>query len=265
MTAFRRTLILTFSHLHEWLPGTSTTATTAGAAVSSTTSLEQHFVSSLQNAGIHRVAFLRHGNAPGAPGLDDFDRQLSKLGKEQTIASGASFGRSEQLLPLYSTLIASPSPRTIDTAHLFLKAANATVKEVLGLPILYDGTMQPGGNALFKKIGYVSLREYIDCKDDERDRKLARSLFGMYAHDVMGAMMKVIKQERAEGSVDSRSTLLVVGHALYLPSVALGVASVAGCRQADEDLILDNITNEAEGYLVNLSDGSVNILSRPPS
>jgi hypothetical protein len=111
------------------------------------------------------------------------------------------------------------------------------------------------------------LREYIDCKNDKSDRKLARSLFGMYAHDVMGAMMKVLEQERAEGSVssakDSKSTLLVVGHALYLPSVALGVASLAGCRKADEVLILDNITNEAEGYLVDLADGSVNILSRP--
>lgn len=257
MTAFRRTLVLTFSHLHEWLPGS-----TAGTVSSS--SLEQHFVSTLQNAGIHRIAFLRHGNAPGAPSLADFDRQLSELGKEQTIASGASFGSE---LPLYSTLIASPSPRTIDTAHLFLKAANVTDKVVLGVPVLYDGTMQPGGNALFKKIGYVSLREYIDCKNDKSDRKLARSLFGMYAHDVMGAMMKVLEQERAEGSVssakDSKSTLLVVGHALYLPSVALGVASLAGCRKADEVLILDNITNEAEGYLVDLADGSVNILSRP--
>lgn len=252
--AFRKTLILSLSApLHEWLPSSS------GASYG----LER-FVASLQDAGISRVAFLRHGNAPSLPPDSiDFDRQLSEIGKEQAVTSGESFGKD--LLPFYATVMASPSPRTLDTAQLFLKAADAEKVSVRGEPVLYDGTMQPGGGALFKKIGYGSLREYVN-NSNEDDRNLARLLLGRYAHEVIGAMLKVTEESPRvpNGSVKTNdATLLMVGHAVYLPSVALGVARLANCTIEEQDCILDDTTKEAEGYLVDLSSSSVSIITRP--
>mmetsp|Transcript_8274 Transcript_8274/g.13694 ORF Transcript_8274/g.13694 Transcript_8274/m.13694 type:complete len:277 (+) Transcript_8274:95-925(+) len=275
MTAFGRNLLLSLSArtaLHEWLPSPTRSVVSQQHVPSSL----ERFVSTLERAGISRVAFLRHGNAPSLS-LDciDLDRTLSQTGKEQAIASGKSFGKQD-LLPFYSTVLASPSPRTLDTARLFLEAAGSGAAEnntkVLAEPVLYDGTMQPGGSALFKKIGYAALRDYLDNPNNENDRNLARSLIGGYAHDVIQIMMKVVEEETAPTSqlLDSTTTassgdttLLMVGHALYLPAVALGVASLVGCRLEDQDLILNDMTKEAEGYLVDLSSSSASVLSRP--
>lgn len=245
MTAFRRTLLLLLNHRHhhEWLPSNGGSS---------------NFVTTLGQAGISRVAFLRHGNAPsleGGGGGTDFDRQLSELGKAQAKSSGETFGR--ELSPYQ--VLASNSPRTVDTARIFLDAAGATSTTVRPEPILYDGTMQPGGSDLFLRIGYSSLRTYV-YNPDKQDRSLARRLVGGYAGEVINRMLKVALESSPE---ERNSTLLMVGHALYLPAATLGVATTAGCSQEDQDLILDDQTQEAEGYLVDVVDASVRLLQRP--
>lgn len=255
--AFRRTLALSSSRIHDWLPATSGLSYGLDSLLTTFT-----------EAGISRVAFLRHGNAPSLQDGIDFDRQLTELGKDQARHSGISFGRN--LAPYYESVLVSPSPRTVDTAHLFLDAAAAIQDtQIHREPILYDGTMQPGGSALFKKIGYVTLREYID-NSNEQDRDLSRLLVGGYTHDVLHIMMKTILSKDTKSITSNsrirppqQSTLLMVGHALYLPAVTLGLASLAGCDQVDQDLILDDKTNEAEGYQVELSVPSVSLLKRP--
>jgi hypothetical protein len=59
------------------------------------------------------------------------------------------------------------------------------------------------------------------------------------------------------------STLWMVGHAIYLPAAALGAASLAGCR--DQEVILSSNTKEAEGYLIDLENCTVECISRPSS
>lgn len=246
MAAFRRTLLLLLNHHHhhEWLPSNG----------------GSNFVTTLGQAGISRVAFLRHGNAPSLEGRGgggtDFDRQLSELGKSQAKSSGETFGRE---LSLYQQVLASNSPRTVDTAHIFLDAAGATSTTVRPEPILYNGTMQPGGSDLFSRIGYSPLRTYV-YNPDEQDRSLAQRLVGGYVEEVMNRMLKVALESSPE---ERNSTLLLVGHAIYLPAATLGIATTAGCSQEDQDLILDDQTQEAEGYLVDVADASVRLLQRP--
>ena len=252
--AFRRTLALSFSRLHDWLPPPS------GVSYGL-----DRLLASFTDAGISRVAFLRHGNAPSLQDGIDFDRQLTELGKGQALDSGKSFGRD--LAPYYAKVLVSPSPRTVDTAHLFLEAAAVVSDTQLQRePILYDGTMQPGGSALFQKIGYVTLREYIN-NSNEQDRDLSRSLVGGYAHEVLRTMMTITQDpQKSDTTRSPQSTLLMVGHSLYLPAVTLGLASLAGCHQKYQDLILDDKTNEAEGYVVELpAMPSVTLLKRQKS
>jgi hypothetical protein len=256
--AFRRTLALSFSRVHDWLPPPS------GVSYGL-----DNLVTTFTKAGISRVAFLRHGNAPSLKDGIDFDRQLTERGKGQALDSGISFGRD--LAPYYESVLVSPSPRTVDTAHIFLDAAAILDTKIQREPILYDGTMQPGGSVLFKKIGYVTLREYINNSNDQ-DRDLSRLLVGGYTHEVLHTMMKTVLSKAPQSETSHsrirpphQSTLLMVGHALYLPAVTLGLASLVGCDQAYQDLILDDKTNEAEGYLVELSVPSVSLLQRPKS
>jgi hypothetical protein len=61
----------------------------------------------------------------------------------------------------------------------------------------------------------------------------------------------------------NRTTLCFVGHAIYLPAAALGVATLAGCSDAAKDMILSSTTREAEGYLIDLERSSAEYLSRP--
>ena len=59
-----------------------------------------------------------------------------------------------------------------------------------------------------------------------------------------------------------RRTLVVVGHAIYLPAAALFAAEALGCDQKGRSQILGCDTQEAEGYLVE-PDGTVSLLRRP--
>lgn len=243
MNGFRRSqglALAAFAQMHQLLPGT------AGRNYES-------FLSIMEKAKISKIAFLRHGKTAPSTGVD-FDRFLTDQGREQARKAGLGFGRD--LNPFFSPVLVSPAPRTVETAKIFLAAANQNVNVTLE-PImsLYDGTMQPKGSALFKKIGYSPLRDYL-TNENEQERIDAQIVLGAYAHSVVESMMNCV--EKASSSQLS-STLWMVGHAIYLPAAALGVASLAGCN--DQEAILSTNTKEAEGYLVDLSSNTIRYLS----
>ena len=60
-------------------------------------------------------------------------------------------------------------------------------------------------------------------------------------------------------------TLWMVGHAIYLPAAALGVAAILDCAEAGMETILSSNTKEAEGYLIDLQKSEALYLSRPSS
>eukprot|EP00586_Coscinodiscus_wailesii_P006104 CAMPEP_0172488416 /NCGR_PEP_ID=MMETSP1066-20121228/17927_1 /TAXON_ID=671091 /ORGANISM="Coscinodiscus wailesii, Strain CCMP2513" /LENGTH=265 /DNA_ID=CAMNT_0013255617 /DNA_START=48 /DNA_END=845 /DNA_ORIENTATION=- len=236
----------------------------------------------LNRAGISRIAFIRHGNTgPKPPDGTDFDRTLTPSGKNQAAKGGASYGRNV-LEPIHPSVLCSPAPRTVDTASLFLHGVAATAADCDELPpparfelvpvrYLYDGTMQPKGSVLFQKLGYASLRTYLHNPDDD-DRVAAEGVLGDYGNNALKAIAEVATERRREtvdemtaapGGEEGVETLLLFGHAVYLPAAALAVAR---CCNVDSgvDLILDTNTKEVEGYLVDcLGDEGVSLLSLP--
>lgn len=256
--SFRRTpfLLQLAVSLHEWLPPSSSNVLSSRSY--------QEFPSQLEKRGVSRVGFLRHGKTSPTPlGGKDFDRQLMEVGKEQAQQAGETFGRL--LKPFYPKLLVSPAPRTTDSAQLFLKGAQVGLDDVqlLSPSVLYHGTMQPESSILFRKIGYAPLRDYLAAPDDY-DRNVARTCLGAYAHDVVSCMMDILDEEseKDDSSLLSGSTLWMVGHAIYLPAVALGVASLIECGDQGEDIILSTNTLEAEGYLIDTTNKNVSYLSR---
>lgn len=245
MTAFRRTpavLMAAFSHLHEWLPGIRNRN-------------YNDLAPALSKANIARIAFLRHGQTAPSQG-EDFDRVLTDVGREQCREAGSSFGRD--LKPFYSPLLVSPAPRTIETANIFRKAADETTVGLEPIPVLYDGTMQPRGRPLFKELGYAPLKEYLNHKD-EKFREDARHVLGEYAHAVVESIMDVVEKDTID--VPTNSTLWVVGHAIYLPAAALGVACAVSCH--GQDIILSTNTRESEGFLIDINGASIRCIERP--
>lgn len=269
-----------------------------GAFTSSFPNLKasNNLLARLSTLNIDKIAFLRHGNAPSFPDLLDFDRTLSSLGKRQCASSAAAF-KSTLLEPIYSTIVCSPSPRTIETAKIFLINTDTDSAEgevgkngsslndqrtytYYSIDGLYDATMQPSGNALFQKHGYNPLRAYLE-DDNENDRYEARRVLGGYAQIFLDAMDGAIGVDMDlpststcsmsdEGlssyndndNVNDTQTLLFVGHAVYLPSAVLGLNSVLGGFSKDYlDLVLDTNTKEAEGYLVNLRKREIELLT----
>jgi len=252
-------------------------------------------------AGISRIFFLRHGQtAPKPDDGRDFDRVLTDTGLRQAREAGSAFAAYQELLPLYRKALVSPAPRTVETCRLFLEAAmeastgssNDVSKfvgatEIVPIQSLYDGTMQPEGSRLFRKIGYAPLRAYVDNDDDPEDRETARRVLGEYGRTVLSAVSETLRRDwgerssHEEGSVEedrnaspTTSTLLVVGHAIYLPAAALAVALTAAANSRDSetsqheddfDVILSTNTREAEGYLIDLRRGRVQYLARPSS
>ena len=223
----------------------------------------QDFVDGMQRAGIGRIAFLRHGKTGPKPDWGtDFDRVLTEEGREQARISGASFGR-DMLPPYHGMAIVSPAPRTMETAKIFLEAAGASSSVQLEAAAeVYEGTMQPGGPKLFAKIGYAPLADYVRNNSNDLDRATARRLLGAYAHRVVDILYNTVTKNTADsvnadglGVNDSKvptRTLLLVGHAIYLPAAALGVASLVGCDTTVQEMILTTPTREAEGYLIHL-------------
>lgn len=253
MSALRRSpILLAFTRLHEWLPCPSEM---------NVQNLDA-FASTLASAGVQRVGFLRHGKTAPAENGVDFERQLTDIGREQAREAGASFGK--ELRPFFPTILASPAPRTMETAKLFCEAAHEREFQFRCPPVLYDGTMQPQGSKLFRKIGYAPLRDYIDAADED-DCKVAQTVLGEYSHNVAQVLLEAVQETPKWEIGDESTTLWMVGHAIYLPAAALGVASLLKCDETEKDVILSKNTAEAEGYLIDRSDGSVSYLSRPTS
>ena len=221
-------------------------------------------LSLLDGAKIQRLFFLRHGKTGPAPkGGVDFDRQLVDEGKNQARKSGSVFGQT--LKPFYPIALVSPAPRTAETAELFLEASGSGGGStfLLPVPILYDGTMQPKGKGPFQKLGYSPLRDYIQNEDDQL-REDSRQVLGEYASNVVEATIDALIQDNQSDSrvVKESSTLLIVGHAIYLPAAALAFASLI-CEKDDMlDVIMDRNTAEAEGYLLDVRKKRIEYLSR---
>jgi broad specificity phosphatase PhoE len=227
---------------------------------------------------VRRVTFLRHGNTAPSPTGADVDRKLTELGRDQSRQAGRAFGAT--LWP-YRNVLVSPSPRTVETARLFLEEASAAMaatgaSELAGslsavdlslVSGLYDGTMQPEGSALFRRLGYAPVRTYVEA-DDPADRNAARRVLGEYstfvACEIHRHMNEPMLPSAAGDIPDSPdgTTVLVVGHAIYLPAAALGVAVLCGCSKDGQDALLDTNTKEAQGYCVDLFDAKVTLLNR---
>jgi len=246
----------------------------------------QALLEQTQQCGISHIGFLRHGQTgPKSPGQGDWERQLTAVGRQQVQTAGTSFGRD--LTPSFSFLLSSAAPRTLETARIFLQSAGETeailpphaAVQIVPCHSLYDGTMQPQGSALFQKLGYAPLRDYLwqqennSCRgpNDGEDQSTARQLLGGYAHTVLQEILNVTNivddnknPNPSVANVDGPSVLWIVAHAVYLPAAALGVAWVL--MEGDEDtttkdptassldVILSTNTKEAEGYLIHLKN-----------
>jgi len=237
---------LAFSSFHDSLQGSPTSKKC------------EDLLNKARSAGVSKIAFLRHGKTAPKPEKGvDFDRLLTDEGREQARSAGKSFGL--HLKPFFPTFLVSPAPRTVETAELFLEAADATTSvNLTKVQILYDGTMQPEGSKLFQKIGYAPLKDYLDS-DDLNDKAAARSVLGAYAHAVAETVLDTVEQLDCN---KQGTTLFIVGHAIYLPAAALGIASLVNCDDASKDVILSTNTREAEGYLISLDESTAKYLSR---
>jgi Histidine phosphatase superfamily (branch 1) len=231
-----------------------------------------------RRVGIRRIAFLRHGNTAPAENGVDFDRVLTPLGRDQSREAGRALGA--RLLPFRKVLV-SPAPRTVETAqHFFEEAASSAASskhlspsvhdptarastQVLTLVQgLYDGTMQPEGSVLFRKIGYATLQSYVDA-NDPADREVARRVLGEYstlvAHEILQTL-RLLPPEAEQSATSNGATMLLVGHAIYLPAAALGISRLCGC--SNQELLLDTNTKEAHGYCIDLPQATVTLLER---
>ncbi|GAX26881.1 hypothetical protein FisN_9Lh175 [Fistulifera solaris] len=201
--------------------------------------------------GVRRIGFLRHGNT--LPSSIDWERPLSEIGRQQAIEAGQSFGK--ELEPFHPFLLVSPAPRTMETARLFCPTAS-----LLPIQSLYDGTMQPGGSAIFRKIGYAPLLDYLE-NENQQERELMHQLLGAYARETTTAIVNHLKETKSSEDC----TLWIVGHAIYLPSAVVGLAQAAGFDSEDDSfqVALSTSTHEAEGYLVDFDTQSIRYLQRP--
>lgn len=209
----------------------------------------------LDTANISKLAFLRHGNTSPSVSGDDFDRVLTDKGRRQARTAGRSYG--EKLLPLFSSALISPAPRTMETANIFLAEIGCDeFVDAEPVDALYDGCMQPKGSALFRQLGYAPLRSYLEHQDDQF-RQDAVSVLGDYASAAVDA---IVDSTASNAPSPEPATSLLVAHAIYLPATALVAASLIGCK--DIDAMLDTNTGEAEGYLIDVPSQTVEYLSR---
>lgn len=247
MAAFSRTLRVfaaAIVQLHPLLPGRSVN------------NLDS-FLTTMEKANISRIVFLRHGKTGPSTTGKDFDRLLTQEGQDQARACGKILGT--QLKPLFSPLLVSSAPRTVETAKIFLNACcnedEGNSPQISVIQELYDGTMQPKGSVLFKQIGYAPLRRYLEHENDDW-RNDAQSVLGPYAYSTIDIIMDTVGLSKP---APVPSTLLVVAHAIYLPAAALGVAVLANCN--DVDITLTTETQEGDGYLIDLSRSCVEYIS----
>ena len=181
------------------------------------------------------VVFLRHGNTGKAE--VDIDRALTERGREQAV-SAADFLRD---LPVAPLVACSSAGRCVETVTLALRAAGHAF-ELVTCPSIYDVIFQPSSTAeVWTRLGYAPLRAYRAEGAAVCDR------FDEYARVCLAEIDGVAAKVVANGA---RRTLVVCGHAVYLPSLALALATQRNLPQASLDAILDCNTPEAGGYLV---------------
>jgi Histidine phosphatase superfamily (branch 1) len=220
-----------------------------------------------KRAGISHVAFLRHGQTTPAFDGVDFNRKLTEEGRHQSKEAGRSFGRT--IGPLFPVVVVSPAPRTIETAELFLAEALHETKsdpiQILPLQVAYDGTMQPEGSLLFKKLGYAPLLDYLNNDSDSDDKLIGKRILGKYASDIIQSILEIIiigSHDNGSSDQPNGMTFLFVGHSIYLPAAAFGIACKLQCDDASKDILLKTVTGEAEGYLIDIDSRCVQLLKR---
>ena len=189
------------------------------------------------------VALIRHGNT--GPAATDLARTLTDKGSQQSKQAAAGYvtRRLGSIMPL---VVCSAARRCAETATIAMMQGDAVeggkaAFEIVKCQHIYDGTMQPGGSAVFQRIGYAPLRAYRE------DSAEMRELLDEYARESLAEVEAVAA--RAPPS-DVRRTLCVFGHAVYLPSIALALAQQRGLGADSLDRVLDCNTAEASGYLV---------------
>lgn len=88
-------------------------------------------------------------------------------------------------------------------------------------------------------------------------------LLGTYARETTAAIVDHLQEcIPAEQGVDDR-TLWIVGHAIYLPSAVLGLAHAAGFQPDLIEVTLSTSTKEAEAYVVDFNNQSIQYMERP--
>ena len=242
------------------------------------------------------------GDGDGGGDAVDFDRVLTEEGRFQAKLSGEIFGKKFQPYFRLALVSPAPRTMETAEIFLAATAATTSSSphndgsssedlhydNLLLIDSLYDGTMQPKGCQMFEKIGYAPLQDYLN-NENESVRDDARLVLGDYAENAVLSIIQAVedavdgnrkksrKQQQQQDSVadddEQSSTLLLVAHAIYLPAAALGVASLLGCgdtnrigRQSSSstsiETILSSNTKEAEGYLIDTEQRSVQYLSR---
>jgi len=200
----------------------------------------------LASLAAFNVAFIRHGNT--GPATSDLARALTPKGRLQAAAARVSY--VQQLTPIAPLVACSKASRCVDTATIALGGGDRVVggKGAFRIEVcdsIYDGSMQPGSSAseAFQSLGYAPLRAYHQLDD-------VRAQLEEYAATCMGEVAAVAEKCAEKLEEGDSQTLLVCGHAVYLPSMALHLAQERGLPQKALDSILDYNTEEASGFLV---------------
>ena len=192
------------------------------------------------------IALIRHGNT--GPAATDLERSLTDKGVQQANKAATSYV-SRRLGSIMPLVVCSAAGRCVETAYIAMTQGEAveggkTAFELVKCQKMYDALMQPGGSAVFKRIGYAPLRAY---REDSTDGAQMRELLDEYATLSLAEVAAVAARAPA---ADARRTLCVFGHAVYLPSIAFALAKQRGLSADSLDRVLDCNTAEACGYLV---------------
>lgn len=155
----------------------------------------------------------------------------------------------KRLVPIAPLVACSPAGRCVETANIALAEGELveggkSAFELVTCPSIYDVMMQPNSSSdIWKKLGYAPLRAYRDGGKAVVDRLEA------YADTCLNEIAGVAARNSGSGDGERR-TLVVCGHAIYLPSMALALANERQIDQAALDSILDFNTTEVSGHLV---------------
>ena len=202
-------------------------------------------VRALARLAPYDIAFIRHGNTGQA--ATDLARVLSEKGQQQCAKAATTYMTSFPA-PLAPFALTSPAQRCMETATLALRTSVPT-PELIEVPTLYDGMLQPGAADAFNHLGYASLQTYLAESEE------CRTMLTTHGEQVMSAINAVVAvrtalSNGAEAASDQRQTLCVFGHAVYLSSAALRLATLRQQPNEGTALIMQTAMNEASGVWV---------------